>query len=92
MQLTNTPTSVLARVTGVFPPPPLLLTPVLSGSNILLTWTAISNGNYRLEYNPRLSLSNWTGVPGDITSQSNLASKLDSLTPSNRFYRVHVLP
>ena len=92
MQLSNTTTSVIARVTGVFPPPPVLLPPVLSSSNVLLTWTAISNGNYRLEFNPRLSLSNWSAVPGDVTSQSNLASKLDFLTPSNRFYRVHVIP
>ena len=34
----------------------------------------------------------WSAVPGDVTSQSNLASKLDFLTPSNRFYRVHVIP
>jgi len=31
-------------------------------------------------------------IPGDILGVSNTASKQDTLTPSNRFYRVHVLP
>jgi hypothetical protein len=94
MQLSNTPTSVVLRVTNVFTAvsPPMLLTPVLSGSDLKLTWTAVSNATYRLEFNPNLAVSNWTPIPGDVTSPSNLATKLDLLTPSNRFYRVRVLP
>jgi hypothetical protein len=95
MQLSNTTSSVIVRVTAVAaspPPPPLLLQPVLSTSNVVLTWTAVSNITYRLEFNPDLSPSNWSALPGDVTSLSNFASKLDSLTPTNRFYRVHVLP
>ena len=92
MQLSNTPTSVIVRVTGVAPPQPILLSPILSGRNALLTWTAVSNATYRLESNPDLSPSNWNALPGEVTGVSNTASKLDALTPSNRFYRVRVLP
>ncbi|MGA2245833.1 MAG: hypothetical protein ABSH48_12595 [Verrucomicrobiota bacterium] len=94
MQLSNTPASVLAQVTGAVsaPPPPAFMPPMISASNILLTWTANSNFIYRLEYNPALPASNWNAVPGDVSTSSNTASKLDSLTPSNRFYRVQVFP
>ncbi len=43
MQLNYNATSVVVRVTAVIVPPPLLLTPALSGSNVLLTWTSIPN-------------------------------------------------
>jgi hypothetical protein len=93
MQLSNTPNYVIVRVTAVAtpPPPPLLLTPLLAGTNVLLTWTAISNITYRLEFNPDLTASNWNAVPGDVPASSNTASKLDPLTPSNRLYRVRII-
>ena len=94
MQLSNTAASVIAQVTGTIsaPPQPFLMQPVISVSNLLLTWTANSNFLYRLEYNPTLAASNWNAVPGDVATSSNTASKLDSLTPTNRYYRVQVLP
>jgi hypothetical protein len=92
MQLSNTPTSVIVRVSGIVVRPPMLLTPVLSSSNVLLSWTAQSNVTYRLEFNGDASLTNWEAVPGDVTTLSNTASKFDAWTPSNRFYRVRVLP
>jgi hypothetical protein len=95
MQLSNTTTSVIVHVTGVAaspPPPPLLLPLTFSGTNVLLTWTAVSNVTYRLEFNPDLTPSNWNAIPGDVLGLSNTASKLDTLTPNNRFYRVQVLP
>jgi hypothetical protein len=94
MLLSNTATSVIVRVTAVAAAPsaPLLFSPQLSGSNVLLTWLAVSNTTYRLESNPDLNPSNWYALPGDVTGASNSASKLDALTLSNRFYRVRVLP
>ena len=93
LSLSNSPTSVVLRATGVFPvPQPVLLTPQLVGSNALLTWTATSNITYRLENNADVGSTNWTSIPGDVTTFSNTASKFDALTPSNRFYRVRVLP
>ena len=95
MQLSISPTAVILRVTNVFAavPAPLLLPPELIGSDIRLTWTSGSNAMYRLEFNPDLAnLTNWNPVPGDVTTTSNTASKLDALTSSNRLYRVRVLP
>ena len=94
MQLSNTPNAVVLRVTEVLPiPQPILLTPELASPDVRLIWTATSNVTYRLEFNPDLTnLTNWNALPGDVTTVSNTASKLDSLTPSNRLYRVRVLP
>jgi hypothetical protein len=94
MQMSNAPNSVIVRVTGTatLPPPPFVLSASLSGSNVVLTWPAISNTTYRVEFNPSLNPSNWNALPGDILGVSNTASRIDALTTSNRFYRARVLP
>ena len=94
MQLSNTANSVIVRVTtvAVLTQPPILLSPTVAGSIVLLTWRAVSNTTYRSEFSPDLTPSNWNSLPGDVTGASNTATKLDALTPSNRFYRVRVLP
>ena len=91
MQLSNTVNFVIVGIVGIVVPEPVLFTPVLSNSNVLLSWTAESNRTYRLEFNLDPNLENWDAVPGDVTALSNRAAKLDALTSSNRFYRVRVL-
>ena len=94
MQLSNSLNAVLVRVTDVFANTQklMLLSPEITGTNFKLTWTAVSNTTYRVEFNPGLSPSNWTALPGDVVGVSNTAMKFDTLTSSNRFYRVHVVP
>ncbi|HEX5223257.1 MAG TPA: hypothetical protein VFZ59_27100 [Verrucomicrobiae bacterium] len=95
MQLSNSPTAVILRVTNVLAgiPQPVFLPPELMGSDIKLSWTAASNATYRLEFNPDIAnLTNWNPVVGDVIATSNTVSKIDALTPSNRLYRVRVLP
>jgi hypothetical protein len=92
MQMSNTPTSVLVRVTGVAPPKPVLLQPELVGSTVRLTWMTLSNVTYRVEFKGDLDAMNWEALAGDVIGDGNPAIKLDTLTSSNRFYRVHVVP
>jgi hypothetical protein len=94
MQLSNTASSVIVRVTDVVTviPQPMLLPPEISGTNFKLIWTAVSNTTYRVEFNSNLVPSNWNALPGDVIGVSNTATKLDPLTPSNRLYRVRVIP
>lgn len=94
MQLSNTPNSVIVRVTGLITNviAPMLLSPELSGSDIRLIWTATSNTTYRVEFKTDLNATNWNALSGEVTSSSNTASKLDPLTASNRFYRIRVNP
>ena len=93
MQMSNTANSVIVRVTDVLVVArPILLRPELLGQEITFTWTASSNLTYRLEYNPDFGPSNWIVLPGDVIGVSNTASKMDTLTSSNRFYRVRIVP
>jgi hypothetical protein len=92
MWMSNAPTAVIVRVIEVAPPRPMLLPPEISGSDVRLTWTAISNTTYRLEFKSDVNSTNWNALPGDVTSVSNRASRLDAITTSNRFYRVRVNP
>ncbi len=94
MQLSNSPTAVIVRVTDALTglPSPMLWPPEISGTDFKLTWSAVSNTTYRVEFNADLAPSNWAPLPGDVTALSNTASKLDPLTASNRLYRVRALP
>jgi len=94
MQITNPPGSVVVRVTALTTPPlgPFVLSPVVVGTNLQLSWLSVSNTVYRVEFNPDLQPSNWNALPGDVTAVGSNASKVDPLTPSNRFYRVEIVP
>jgi hypothetical protein len=74
-------------------PAPLLLPLTHAGAtNIVITWSAVSNGNYRVQFNPVLNTTNWTDLAGDVIATGSTASKNDTLTATIRFYRVRVLP
>jgi hypothetical protein len=93
LQLSNSPTAVILSVTGIAaPPPPMILSPTISGSNVLLTWTAVANTTYRVEYTTSLSSIGWSALAGDVIATNNTASKPDVLVSTNRFYRVQVIP
>ena len=92
MQLSNTPNSVIARVSGLAVPELVLFPPVIAGTNVTLCWVAETNKSYRLEFNPDLGPTNWAAVTGAVITSSNTACVSEPLTTSNRFYRVRVLP
>jgi hypothetical protein len=66
---------------------PLLVT----SSNIVITWSAISNTSYRVQFKSILDATNWSDVAGDVVASSNIAFTVDGRT-TNRFYRIQVLP
>ena len=73
-------------------PSPLLLPLTLAGTNVVISWNAVSNGIYRVQYQSALNTANWTNLAGDITATNSIAFKTDLRTSTNRFYRVQVLP
>jgi Ig-like domain-containing protein/List-Bact-rpt repeat protein len=92
MQLSNAPNAVIVRVTDVRNiPQPTLLVPEITGANVRLTWTTVSNAVYRLEFKSDLGATNWNAIVGDLTASSNSVTTSDALTSSNRFYRVRVV-
>jgi hypothetical protein len=73
-------------------PAPMIRSLAVAGPlDVVITWSAVSNGIYRVQYQPVLGTTNWTDLIGDVTATGNTASKNDSRTPTNRFYRVQVL-
>jgi hypothetical protein len=95
MELQESASAVTVDVTGVItsstPPPAPQMSAVVSGSNLILSWTAAVNVVYRVEFSPELGTDQWTALPGDIASPGGIASKIDTLSSSNRFYRVRIL-
>jgi hypothetical protein len=74
-------------------PAPMMLPLTRVGTtNIVITWTSVSNATYRVQYNPVLRATNWTDLVGDVIATGSTASKTDILTVTNRLYRVRVLP
>ncbi len=59
---------------------------------MIITWTALSNGTYRVQYKSDLNATSWTNLVGDVTATGSTASKTDIRTTTNRFYRLQVLP
>jgi large repetitive protein len=61
-------------------------------ASIVLTWNAVSNASYRVQYRSQLDATTWTDLAGVVLASASTASKIDVLTPTNRFYRVQLLP
>jgi uncharacterized repeat protein (TIGR01451 family) len=72
---------------------PTFSSAVISNDTLTLTWSAISGQTYRVQYNTNLWDNNWIDLPPDVTATNTTASQKDStLTDTQRFYRVMVLP
>jgi hypothetical protein len=74
-------------------PAPLILGLTSAGTgNVMITWTAVSNATYRVQYKGDLSATNWTDLIGDVLAGGSNASKTDLKTITNRYYRIQVVP
>ena len=65
--------------------------PVIAGTNVILSWTAVAGTDYSVQYKGNLSEPAWTALPVVITATNDTASTVETLTVSNRLYRVEVL-
>jgi hypothetical protein len=64
--------------------------PVRSGNNIVLTWSGVEGGTYRVEAEGSLSSSNWTGIATNLMTGGSTGTCTDTNGANNlaRFYRV----
>ena len=64
--------------------------PAFSGNNVVLTWSAVEGGTYRVEAENSLSGSGWAAVATNIVSGSVTGTATDTNGGANamRFYRV----
>jgi large repetitive protein len=79
-------------LTIIAPAPRLFPLTGADTANVVITWTAVSNVTYRVQYKSDLAAANWTDLVGDVTATGSTASKTDVRTPTNRYYRLQVLP
>ncbi|MDB6020018.1 MAG: Peptidase fungalysin [Pedosphaera sp.] len=71
---------------------PQIVSISLVGSQIGLTWNAITGQTYRVQYEDNLTNS-WSALSGDVTASVPLASKIDPAPlVQHRFYRILVYP
>jgi hypothetical protein len=72
-------------------PAPTLFTPVLTKTNIIILWSAVSNASYRVQFKTNLADA-WVDLTGDVIATGTSASKSDAPISTTGYYRVQVLP
>jgi hypothetical protein len=61
----------------------------LTNGQFMLTWSAVSNGVYQLQYKTNLTQANWINIGSTITASNTVLSVTNSTnTDKQRFYRV----
>src|SRR5262249_13886192 len=93
MLMSNTPTSVIVRVTDVVPPGTTLVlaAEIAAGSELKLCWPLDPNASYEVEFTPSLSPANWKALSGEVTAAGNTACVTEPVASSSRFYRVRIV-
>ncbi len=85
--------AMLSSLTPVTPPPVIQSIVGAGTSNVVITWTAVSNRIYRVQFKALLGSTSWQDFSPDVTAVGGTASFTDH--PGNaspRFYRVAMLP
>jgi len=55
---------------------------------VTLSWTAIPNQSYRLQYKNDLNEPTWTDLSGSVTATNGAVSVTDPAVNQQRFYRL----
>jgi uncharacterized repeat protein (TIGR03803 family) len=68
---------------------PVFQPPKLTNGQFMLTWSAVSNGVYQLQYKTNLTQTNWVNIGSTITASNTVLSATNPINTDNqRFYRV----
>jgi subtilase family serine protease len=71
-------------------PAPSFISAVRHAATLTLSWTTVSGKSYQVQYIPSLKQTNWTNLGSAIVASNTVASLTDSITNSQRFYRVRM--
>jgi hypothetical protein len=62
-------------------------------TNVVITWSAVSNVTYRVNYQSNFASTNWLNLVPDVTATNTTASAVDKPGDTAlRFYRVQIMP
>ena len=73
-------------------PQPSFLTANSAPGAIVFNWSALPGFGYQLQYTSDLGSGNWSNLGGAMTASNGVLATTDSLTNSQRFYRLLLLP
>lgn len=79
-------------INALAPPAPVLLAPVAHAGSLPLNWRTVAGAAYQVQTTPNLKSATWTNWGAAITTTGTLATVTDTITNSQRFYRVVVRP
>jgi len=82
---------MIRKLVGGVSPPSFSTITVTNGA-AALSWYAISNRHYRVQFRSDLGAGSWTDVTGDVIATAATASKTDSPSGVPRYYRLILLP
>jgi len=82
---------MIRKLTSVLAPPVLQTSPINNGS-FNLTWPAIPNRTYRLQYKSSMNDANWTDLTGNLLTTNLNLTLTNTATTNAMFYRVSLLP
>ena len=68
---------------------PMLQPGQLANGQFMLTWSAVSNGVYQLQYKTNLNQTNWINIGSTITASNTVLSVTNAIgSDKQRFYRI----
>jgi hypothetical protein len=77
----------------IVPPAPFFTSVVVSNNLAYLSWRSNPGNTYRLQCNDSLVDNRWIDLPGDLTAEGPISTRSEPFDgPTNRFFRVMVLP
>ena len=72
--------------------PPVIQSAQQSGNLFTLTWSATATQVYHVQYTTNLTESAWANLGGPIAATNSIATASDSISESQKYYRVVLLP
>jgi len=81
-----------AALLTISAPRPVVLAPVVTSSNVVITWFSVSGRVYQLQYKAALTSATWTPLMPNVTANGPVAFMTDPSVGAQRYYRVQLLP
>jgi hypothetical protein len=65
----------------------------LLGGKVILTWSAVSNDVYAVQYKTNITSTNWVNIVPNVTASGPTASITNAIGSSpQQYYRIVLLP
>lgn len=72
--------------------PPRLNPPTVTNDQVSLSFTGMPLAQYRVQWTSNAVATNWSSLPGTLSSTGGIIQLTDRITPLPRFYRVKTPP